>query len=107
MLVIILKSNNNILWLNIQEDIVKKLEIIKENILKNKHNGFIIVASYNKRFLDSAIFCAETLKEYYPEAHRYLVSNGPRGGRCYSFRVRGRPAAAKVCVLAVIYGCQW
>ena len=46
----------------------------KENILKNKHNGFIIVASYNKRFLDSAIFCAETLKEYYPEAHITLFT---------------------------------
>lgn len=32
------------------------------------NNGFIIVASVEKKFLISAKYCAETLKEYYPSA---------------------------------------
>lgn len=32
------------------------------------NNGFIIVASNNYKYLLSAKFCAESLKEYYPEA---------------------------------------
>lgn len=30
--------------------------------------GFVIIASLNEKFLTSATFCAESLKEYYPEA---------------------------------------
>lgn len=36
--------------------------------------GFVIVASLNKNFLTSAVFCAETLKEYYPEANVTLFT---------------------------------
>lgn len=35
---------------------------------KRKPNGFILVASKNKKYLTSAVFAAESLKEYWPEA---------------------------------------
>lgn len=37
-------------------------------------NGFILVASVNKKFLHSAIYSAETLKDYYPDAHVTLYT---------------------------------
>lgn len=38
------------------------------------HKGFVIVASYKKQFLTSAILCAESLKDHYPEAHVTLFT---------------------------------
>lgn len=32
------------------------------------NNGFIIVATLDKKFLNSATYCADSLKEYFPEA---------------------------------------
>ena len=38
------------------------------------NNGFIIVASLNKKFLTSAVYCANSLKDHWPEAQVTLFT---------------------------------
>lgn len=38
-------------------------------------NGYLIVASYRYAYYKSAVFCAETLKDYYPDAHVTLFTH--------------------------------
>ena len=35
---------------------------------QNQTKGFLIVASFSKPYFDAAIHCADSIKDYYPEA---------------------------------------
>lgn len=42
--------------------------------MKRPNNGFLIVATKNKKYLSSAIFLADSVKDYYPEANITLFT---------------------------------
>ena len=44
------------------------------NLKKNQNNGFIYVATCKPSYLNAAIFSAESLREYYPEANITLFT---------------------------------
>jgi hypothetical protein len=57
-----------------KSQLLKKSKIKQKEEEKRLPKGFVVVASFNKQFLHSAVFCAETLKEYYSNCHVTLFT---------------------------------